>query len=158
MHLSRTRTWNSCRSSSLLFWSGTWRMQMDLLVLITHRQQITTKTQIGMRLETVTRRSRPRAAGRWSTFVVNTWRNGDPTAITPLFPSGHQIDCIAFGQERLDKAEVELATNLVRVFNSARNTIMFLFVSDSRLRDVGEEMGTGTIDAQDGTWLRRVGQ
>ena len=35
---------------------------------------------------------------------------------------------------------------------------MFHCMSDSRLRDVGEEVGAGTLHAQDGTVLRNVGQ
>ena len=42
----------------------------------------------------------------------NTWRNGDPTVFTPLSPSGHRIDYIAFRQERLDKAEFETCCKL----------------------------------------------
>ena len=97
-----------------------------------------TKKQIGKWLETVTRRSR--AARRWSRFVIkqdSVWatfgENGEPTASTPLSPSGHRIGCIAFGQE-----------NFVRVSNSARSVVIFRFMSDSRLRDVGEEVGSRT--------------
>ena len=32
----------------------------------------------------------------------NTWRNGDPTAFTPI----HRLDYIAFGQEHLDVADL----------------------------------------------------
>ena len=76
----------------------------------------------------------------------NTWRTGEPTAFTPLSPSDHRIDYIA------------LAKDLARVFNSARSMIMFRYMSDSRLRDVGEEVGSGTLHAQDGTVRRCVGQ
>ena len=42
----------------------------------------------------------------------NTWRNGEPTAFTPMSPSGHRVDYIAFGQERLEVAEIETCYEL----------------------------------------------
>ena len=55
---------------------------MDVLVMNSHRQEITTKNT------------------GWK--VV-----GDFYPIGSLSPSGHWIDNIAFGQERLDKADIE---------------------------------------------------
>ena len=43
-----------------------------------------------------------------------------------------------FGQEALTRLKSKLATNLVRVFDSARSMTMYWFVSDSNVRDVME--------------------
>ena len=64
---------------------------------------------------------------------------------------------LLLGRNDLTRLRSKLAMSLVRVFNSARSMIMFRFMSDSRLRDVGEEVGR-TLHAQGGTMLRYVGQ
>ena len=42
----------------------------------------------------------------------NIWGHGDPTAFTPMSPSGHRLDYIAFRRERLDVAEIETCCEL----------------------------------------------
>ena len=93
---------------------------MDVLVLITHRQQITTKTQIGKWVERLCPGDHDRQrqgdgqhfSGEAVLCMGNTWRNVDPTTFTPLSTSGHRIDCTAFGRKRLDKAEIETCYEL----------------------------------------------
>ena len=141
------------------------RVQMDELVLMTHRQEITTKTQIGMWLVTATQRSRPRAAGRWSTFVIKqdfAWATLGDMATRQLSLRCHLqatgSTTLLQGRNALKRLKSKLALNLARVFNSAHSVTMFRFMSDSHLRDVGEETGTGTLHAQDGAMLRYAGQ
>ena len=140
-------------------------MQMDAQVLTAHRQQIRTKTQIGKWLDAVTWISRLRAARRWSTFVIKqdfAWATLGEMATRPLSLGcpleTTESDYIAFGQERLEKAEIETCYKLGKSLQLSTQYDHVRFMSDSRLRDVGEEVGTGTLHAQDGTMLRYVGQ
>ena len=83
-------------------------------------------------------------------FMGNTWSNGEPTAFTPMSPSGHRLDyttTLHLGRNALTRVKSKLAMNLVRVFNSPRS--MTTFMSDSHLR---------ILHARDGTMLRCVGQ
>ena len=72
----------------------------------------------------------------------NTWKNAELTVFTPMCPSSHRIDFIAFGQERFDTAEIE--TRYEWVSSSVHRVTVYRCVSDSHLRDVGDETKTET--------------
>ena len=88
-----------------------------------------------------------------------TWRNGDPTAfLSDDPPQATRFDHIAFGQERLEVAEIETCYELGKRGSSrAHNTTKSRFMVAGHLRDVGA-VAPEILLAPAGTMLPCVGR